>query len=70
MQLSKFPSGGFVIHKIPYRNGRLSAWYAGDRTLLDIEQFDSRGRATGKSPAGAASAARVIGRYADLEEAA
>jgi len=41
MQLSRFPTGGFVLHRIVLNgiSGRFSAWYDATGKLLDAEQF-------------------------------
>jgi len=41
MQLSRFQTGGFVIHRIVLNGfqGRFSAWYDSTGKLLDAEQF-------------------------------
>ena len=39
MQVSYFTTGGFVIHKIPYGAGKLSAWFGADGELKDIEKY-------------------------------
>jgi len=45
MQISRFPDGGFAIHKIPTRAGasRLSAWYDKTGSLLDCESINVLG---------------------------
>lgn len=43
MQIQRFETGGYVIHKIPVGNGRASAWFNADHTLADIEQFNRAG---------------------------
>lgn len=45
IQHSTFPDGGFVLHKITFvsENGRFSAWFAKDGTVLDSEQITTRG---------------------------
>lgn len=46
MQVSKFTTGGFVIHKatIPNRSGHYSAWYDIVGKLIDASRFDKTGR--------------------------
>ena len=41
MQISRFTTGGFVIHKMLLQNykGRFSAWYDEEGKLLDAEQL-------------------------------
>lgn len=41
MQLNRFLSGGYVIHRILLQNskGRFSAWFDKDGNLLDAEQI-------------------------------
>ncbi|MCA3186959.1 MAG: hypothetical protein INH13_25740 [Cupriavidus sp.] len=46
MQVKRFDSGGFVIHKIriPESKLRFSAWYDASGQLLDVEAFTSSGK--------------------------
>lgn len=62
MQVSYFTTGGYVIHKIPYGSGKLSAWFGADGELKDIEKFDVNGRKTGSGIMAASDAARRIGK--------
>lgn len=62
MQVSYFTTGGFVIHKIPYGAGKLSAWFGADGELKDIEKFDVHGRKTGQGILAASERARIIGK--------
>lgn len=63
MQCHTFSNGGFVIHKIPFNGGKLSAWFDADRNLLDIEKFDRNGRKTGAGIYPAMVFARSFGQY-------
>lgn len=47
MQFFKFNDGSYVIHKITYKIGKLSAWFDNNGELVDIEKFDRNGRKTG-----------------------
>ena len=62
MQIIKFQSGGFVIHKITCGYGKISAWFDNNAQLLDIEKFDRNGRKTGSGLPLAVERARLIGR--------
>jgi hypothetical protein len=62
MQVSKFSNGGFVVHKIPYGNGKISAWFDQDGILQDVERFDKNGRKTGQNIYKVMDYARVIGQ--------
>jgi len=46
MQYHRFSNGGFVIH-FTFCGYRVSAWYAADGSLLDIENRNPRGRLCG-----------------------
>lgn len=43
-QKQTFSSGGFVLHRIPYNGGRLSAWFDDEGKLLDAEYFLKSGK--------------------------
>jgi hypothetical protein len=62
MQVAYFATGGFVLHKIPYGAGKLSAWFGADGELVDIAKFDVNGRKTGQGIVAASNAARAIGK--------
>ena len=49
MQISRFPQGGFVLHKC--FGQRISAWYDSRGILLDCERIDSLGRSRKPSAA-------------------
>ena len=55
MQISKFETGGFVVHSkaLPGRAGRFSAWYDEAGKLIDAEQITSR-HPQGRKPCKAA----------------
>jgi len=61
MQIIPFLNGGYVIHRMPYANGKLSAWFDAEGRLLDIEKFDVNGRKTGNGIYKAMEHARRIG---------
>jgi len=64
MQIIYFePVGEFVIHKIPYNGGKLSAWFDQYGNLLDIEKFDKTGRHTGR---GIEAAKEFVARYGSI----
>lgn len=63
MQVCKFPDGGFVIHRITHLgSARISAWFAKDGELLDVEKFDKLGRVTHRGLEYAKERCRIIGK--------
>lgn len=57
-----FTTGGFVLHKIPFNGGKLSAWFDDVGNLLDVERFNSSGRIA-KTTEDARRQARLLGMY-------
>lgn len=43
-QKQTFSNGGFVLHRIPYNGGKLSAWFDADGQLIDAEYFLQSGK--------------------------
>ena len=44
IQKQTFSTGGFVLHRISYNGGKLSAWFDADGKLLDVEYFLQSGK--------------------------
>lgn len=44
IQKQTFSTGGFVLHRIPYNGGKLSAWFDADGQLIDAEYFLRSGK--------------------------
>lgn len=44
IQKQTFSTGGFVLHRIPYNGGKLSAWFDADGKLIDAEYFLRSGK--------------------------
>lgn len=58
LQVHRFPDGGGVIHRIPWRGGRLSAWFGPDFRVLNVEAFNRSGRGVRSGAAAREEAAR------------
>jgi hypothetical protein len=44
IQKQTFSTGGFVLHRIPYNGGKLSAWFDAEGKLTDAEYFLQSGK--------------------------
>jgi len=44
IQKQTFSVGGFGLHNIPYRSGKLSAWFDKQNNLVDVEYILKSGK--------------------------
>ena len=44
IQKQNFSTGGFVLHRIPYKGGKVSAWFDVNTKLIDAEYFLKSGK--------------------------